>query len=134
MVVKYRFRLHLLTLAMLCGFALLVYRLWSLQIDRHAEFVVKVPEARLQRARIPGVRGEIKDRNGLVLASNKASFEVQVNLREVYDEYTRQCRIKKMEVPTVAFEFLDRGLPPMLCKRAERETVSRMRSRPVAVN
>lgn len=111
MVVKYRFRLHLLTLAMLCGFALLVYRLWSLQIDRHAEFVVKVPEARLQRARIPGVRGEIKDRNGLVLASNKASFEVQVNLREVYDEYVRQCRIKKMEVPTVAFEFLDRGLP-----------------------
>lgn len=30
--------------------------------------------------------------------------------------------------------LLDRGLPPMLCKRAERETVSRMRSRPVAVN
>jgi hypothetical protein len=28
--------------------------------------------------------------------------------------------------------LLDRGLPPMLCKRAERETVSRMRSRPVA--
>jgi phosphoglycerate dehydrogenase-like enzyme len=28
--------------------------------------------------------------------------------------------------------LLDRGLPPMLCKRAEREIVSRMRSRPVA--
>lgn len=28
-------------------------------------------------------------------------------------------------------DLMDRGLPPMRCKRAERETVSRMRSRPV---
>lgn len=121
MVVKYRLRLHLLTLAMMCGFALLVYRLWSLQIDRHEEFVNKVPEARQQRARIPGVRGEIKDRNGVVLATNKASFEVQVNLRDVFEEYARQCKIKKMDVPTVDFEFLDRGLPR---KRKEADIVT----------
>lgn len=121
MVVKYRLRLHLLTLGMLCGFSLLVYRLWSLQIDRHEEFVNKVPEARQQRARIPGVRGEIKDRNGIVLATNKASFEVQVNLRDVYDEYVRQCRIKKVEVPTVDFEYMDRGLPR---KRKEADIVT----------
>ncbi|WGV16395.1 hydroxyacid dehydrogenase [Fuscovulum ytuae] len=30
--------------------------------------------------------------------------------------------------------LLDRGLPPMVCKRAERETVARFRSRPVSVN
>jgi len=30
--------------------------------------------------------------------------------------------------------LMDRGLPPMRCKRAERETVSRMRSRPVTHN
>lgn len=30
--------------------------------------------------------------------------------------------------------LLDRGLPPGVCKRAERETVSRMRSRPVTIN
>lgn len=30
--------------------------------------------------------------------------------------------------------LLDKGLPPNLCKRAERETVARMRSRPVSVN
>jgi penicillin-binding protein 2 len=93
MVVKYRFRLYLLTLAILCGFGVLVYRLWWLQIDHHQEFVNKVPEAKRERARIPGVRGEIKDRNGIVLATNKATFEVRVNLREVHDEYARQCRI-----------------------------------------
>lgn len=30
--------------------------------------------------------------------------------------------------------LLDRDLPPMVCKRAERETVARFRSRPVSVN
>ena len=30
--------------------------------------------------------------------------------------------------------LLEKGLPPMVCKRAERETVARFRSRPVAVN
>lgn len=31
-------------------------------------------------------------------------------------------------------DLMDRGLPPMRCKRAERETVSRMRSKPVLNN
>ena len=31
-------------------------------------------------------------------------------------------------------DLIDRGLPPMRCKRAERETVSRMRSKPVTNN
>lgn len=30
--------------------------------------------------------------------------------------------------------LLDKGLPPMRCKRAERETVARMRSKPVKIN
>jgi len=31
-------------------------------------------------------------------------------------------------------DLIDRGLPPMLCKRAERETVTRFRSKPVSIN
>ena len=31
-------------------------------------------------------------------------------------------------------DLMDRGLPPMRCKRAERETVSRMRSKGVKIN
>ena len=30
--------------------------------------------------------------------------------------------------------LMDRGLPPQVCKRAERETVARLRSKPVVVN
>jgi penicillin-binding protein 2 len=110
MVVKYRFRLYLFTLTMLCGFGMLVYRLWWLQIEHHEEFVNKVPEAKRERARIPGVRGEIKDRNGIVLATSRATFEVRVNLREVLDESIRQCRIKNTSVPTIKVMFRDKGI------------------------
>ncbi|MFN0078381.1 MAG: penicillin-binding protein 2 [Prosthecobacter sp.] len=110
MVVKYRFRLYLFTLAMLCGFGLLVFRLWSLQIDRREEFAKMIPGARKERARIPGPRGEIKDRNGVVLATNKASFEVRINLAEVVTEYKRVAKILKLAVPEATFETVEKGI------------------------
>ncbi len=38
------------------------------------------------------------------------------------------------EMVLADMDLIDRGLPPALCKRAERETVARFRSRPVSVN
>jgi len=110
MVFKYHFRLYLFTLVMLGGFALLVYRLWSLQIDRREEFVKMIPGAKRERARVPGPRGEIKDRNGVVLATNNASFEVRVNLAEVVAEYRRDAKQKKLAMPEVEFETVERGI------------------------
>lgn len=111
MVVKYRFRLYLFTLAVLGGFVVLSYRLWSLQIDRHAEFVKQVPGTKELRARIPGVRGEIKDRNGIVLATNKASFEVRVNLQEMMEEFSRLVKAKQETMPYYEYNTTERGLP-----------------------
>ena len=105
MVVKYRFRLYLFAFAMLCGFGLLVFRLWSLQVDRREEFAKLIPGAKKERARIPGPRGEIKDRNGVVLATNKASFEVRINLAEVVTEYKRLAKHNKTGIPEITFEI-----------------------------
>ncbi len=110
MVVKYRFRLYMFALAMMCGFGLLVFRLWSLQIDRREEFAKMVPGAKKERARIPGPRGEIKDRNGVVLATNKASFEVRINLAEVVTEFKRQAKIKKIPLPEVTLDIIKQGI------------------------
>jgi phosphoglycerate dehydrogenase-like enzyme len=41
-------------------------------------------------------------------------------------------RMGEMVIEDLA--LLEKGLPPMVCKRAERETVARMRSKPVSVN
>lgn len=111
MVVKYRFRLYLFTLAVLGGFLVLSYRLWTLQIDRYAEFVNQVPGAKELRARIPGVRGEIKDRNGVVLATNKASFEVRVDLDAVMEEFKRLVKRKEATTPFYEYKTTERGLP-----------------------
>ncbi|WP_395747948.1 penicillin-binding protein 2 [Prosthecobacter sp.] len=97
-------------LAMMCGFGLLVFRLWSLQIDRREEFAKMIPGAKKERARIPGPRGEIKDRNGVVLATNKASFEVRINLAEVVTEYKRQAKIKKIPLPEVTLDIIKQGI------------------------
>jgi hypothetical protein len=57
MVVKYKLRLCLFAALVLVGFFLLVVRLWSLQIDRHSEYVKMVRVGSELKARIPGVRG-----------------------------------------------------------------------------
>lgn len=119
MVVKYRFRLMLFMLAILGGFGMLVYRLAYLQINRHAEYVGKVPGQKDLRIRVPGVRGEIKDRNGITLVSNKPSFEVRVVMKEVMDEYRRQLKEKNdarprgekaAEMPTFTYELTIQGI------------------------
>lgn len=38
------------------------------------------------------------------------------------------------EIVLADMDLIERGLPPNLCKRAERETVARLRSRPDRVN
>ena len=87
MVSRYSLRLYLLTLVMVCGFVALGMRLWVLQVKRHQEFAALVPGTSIVTQRVPGVRGEIKDRNGVTLASNRATFEVSLNLVDIEAEY-----------------------------------------------
>lgn len=56
-------------------------------------------------------------------------------LRSAHRAGALDVAFKRMgEMVLEDMDLLDRGLPPMRCKRAERETVSRMRSRPVDRN
>ncbi len=113
MVVKYKFRLYFFSLVVLACFVALVYRLHYLQIEKHEDFVKRVPGEQELKARVPGVRGEIKDRNGIVLASNKASFEVRINLYDVVEEKKRQLRLKadpkERELPKHHYQIKDNG-------------------------
>jgi phosphoglycerate dehydrogenase-like enzyme len=56
-------------------------------------------------------------------------------LRSAHRAGALDSAFKKMgDMVLEDMDLMDRGLPPMRCKRAERETVSRMRSRPVTKN
>ncbi len=113
MVVKYRFRLYLFSLLVMVAFMTLVYRLYYLQIERNDEFKARLPTTRHLKARVPGVRGEIKDRNGVVLVSNKPSFEVRINLQDVVDAKIRAMKIasqgKPVTLPKVEYKKTENG-------------------------
>ena len=56
-------------------------------------------------------------------------------LRSAHRAGALESAFKKMgDMVLEDMTLMDQGLPPMLCKRAERETVSRMRSKPVKQN
>ncbi|YCI02088.1 hydroxyacid dehydrogenase [Ensifer sp. D2-11] len=56
-------------------------------------------------------------------------------LRSAHRAGALDIAFKRMgEMVLEDMELMDRSLPPMRCKRAERETVARMRSKPVTVN
>lgn len=56
-------------------------------------------------------------------------------LRSAHRAGALDSAFKKMgDMVLEDMDLMDRDLPPMRCKRAERETVSRMRSKPVTVN
>ncbi|MDX1679603.1 MAG: penicillin-binding protein 2 [Akkermansiaceae bacterium] len=92
MIKGYHLRLYLLTALMLVGFGVLLNRLHSFQIERRDEFLSKVPGNTTETIREPGIRGEIVDRNGVVLARNIRKYEVWFNLEEIRKAYHARIR------------------------------------------
>ena len=89
MVTRFRLRLYLLALLILAGFSLLGFRLFQVQIDQHEDYVAKLPGEKRETVRIPGIRGEIKDRNGVVLTENVSNFEVRFDLKAIVEDYKK---------------------------------------------
>ncbi|MCB1062445.1 MAG: penicillin-binding protein 2 [Verrucomicrobiae bacterium] len=89
MVTRFRLRLYLLALCIFCGFGVLVFRLYTVQINEHEMYVSKLPGLKYESVRIPGIRGEIKDRNGMLLAENVANFEVRFDLKAIVEDYKK---------------------------------------------
>lgn len=87
---KYRFRLYLLTALVLTGCGALLTRLYEFQIERRTQFLANTPTTHTVTIHEPGVRGEITDRNGVVLARNRRSYEIVFNLEDIYKDYVEK--------------------------------------------
>ncbi|MEM1442956.1 MAG: hypothetical protein AAGF67_11485, partial [Verrucomicrobiota bacterium] len=87
MVTQFRVRLYLLALLVLAGFSLLVYRLYQIQVVEHDKYAARVPGSKFESVRIPGIRGEIRDRNGLTLVDSTPNYELRLDLRELVNAY-----------------------------------------------
>src|SRR6266403_369088 len=82
-----RLRIQFLGLLMLLGMTALGLRLWWIQVAHGAEWTAQLRGSSQATVRIPSVRGEIKDRNGLTLVQNRGSYEVDFYLPEMVKGY-----------------------------------------------
>src|SRR5216110_1237532 len=82
-----RLRIQFVALLMLMGMGSLGLRLWWIQVAHGAEWTTQLRGSSQATVRIPSVRGEIKDRNGLTLVQNRASYEVDFYLPEMVKGY-----------------------------------------------
>ena len=104
---RYRLRVYLLTALVLLGFGALLSRLYEFQIKKREFYKQQVPGNRQIKIREPGIRGAIKDRNGVELARNRRTYEVSFNLQEIHEAY----RLQRDEDPTVDVETSEKGMP-----------------------
>ena len=95
-------RIWFLALVMLLGLGGLVAKLWYEQVLRGPKWVSKIRGRGEVTVRIPSVRGEIRDRNGITLVGNRASYEVDFYLRDMVKGY----REITGTVPQVDFELI----------------------------
>jgi penicillin-binding protein 2 len=82
-----RLRIQFLGLLILMGMCALGLKLWWLQVAHGAAWTAQLRGSSQATVRIPSVRGEIKDRNGLTLVQNRASYEVDFYLPEMVKGY-----------------------------------------------
>ncbi len=78
-----------LGVAMLCAFGALVGRLWYEQVLNVNQWTKKIAGKSEVTVRIPAERGEIRDRNGITLVTNRASYEVEFYLPDMVRGYRR---------------------------------------------
>ncbi len=83
-------RIYFLAFVMILGLGALVGKLWWEQVARGKHWTRKIANRSEVTVRIPSVRGEIRDRNGITLVGNRASYEVNFYLRDMVQGYKKQ--------------------------------------------
>src|SRR5437868_5717509 len=83
-------RLYFVGFLMLLGLCVLVGKLWWEQVARGKVWRDKIAGRSEVTVRIPSVRGEIRDRNGITLVGNRASYEVDFYLPDMVKDFRTQ--------------------------------------------
>jgi len=109
MAIKFKIRLYLLALMMMGGFAVLGSTAFRIQVTEHETWAARVPGEKEVTVRVPGVRGEILDRSGIVMATNRPSFEVTFNLKEILDAYKTDLGPEE-DMPRLEYSAMESGM------------------------
>jgi len=102
-------RIFVLGAFVLLALASLVARLWYVQIARGSEYTAKLRQGSQVTVRIPAVRGEILDRNGIPLVQNRASFDVDFYLPDMVRAFRENH--KGNEIPILTYRGTIHNMP-----------------------
>jgi penicillin-binding protein 2 len=93
-------RLGVLGLLICAALAVLLTRLWSLQITNSDAAVERSEAQTTTKARIAPARGAICDRNGIDLADNRPSFDIDLYLGDLERDYAKRnhSRVPRLKV------------------------------------
>ena len=120
-LVRFRVRLAVVALGVVAAFGLLAWRLYTLQVLRHEELAQRAETNRTAVVPIVPHRGEILDRNGVVLATNYKAYTLEITpsrtgrpLDETIDAITQvveitprdRRRFKRLQEDSRNFESL----------------------------
>ncbi|MBI3192456.1 MAG: hypothetical protein HYZ36_07310, partial [Pedosphaera parvula] len=100
--------LRALSVAVLAGMGVLLSGLWFVQVVMAKRYQANLETQSFRTVRIPAIRGRILDRNGIALAENRPSYNVDLYLEEMRDlfqaEYRRlrpKGRLTKAEIDSL---------------------------------
>ncbi len=103
-------RVIFLGFVMVLAFSALVARLWYEQVLCQTQWTKKIAGKSEVTVRIPAERGEIRDRNGITLVTNRASYEVDFYLPDMVRGYRQDYK----NVPTREYDGVIKGMKKRL--------------------
>ena len=111
-------RVGILGALALAVFAVLFFRLWSLQVLSGAEYLDAAQNNQLRLLRVEAPRGPILDRDGRILVSNVAGTAVQLSVADVprkrrHEIVTRLANLLDVSAVELAREVDDAGADPL---------------------
>ena len=115
-----QFRIYFLMGVVFLGMGAIFAKLWYVQIARGAEYTARLKSGSQVTVRIPAVRGEILDRNGIPLVQNRASFDVDFYLPDMVRAYREEVG----SVPMVEYRGTVHNMPRTM-KEADVVTIVR---------
>lgn len=118
-------------------FILLLFALWKIQILDHKKFWSLSEANRIREIILSPQRGLIKDRNGKILATNIASFQVSIireNCQDIEESLRKISRLLDLELPVLReridkYRFLPGFQPIVIKDNLELPEVSRVKAR-----
>src|ERR1043165_2881541 len=83
---NFEVRLYVIQYLVLAIFVALGIRFYVLQVTRHDDYVARAENNRIREIPIPAPRGQILDRNGVLLVDNKPASNIVIYPEDITDK------------------------------------------------